>query len=253
MSDLPASPRYLLLQVRNPGDPAQLDEHRCFAARLGVTLADVQPYDVLQQPLDAGVLADVDAVLVGGSGQYSVLDDLPAIRRFITFVAEVAESGPPMFASCFGYQALVVGLGGTVVADPDRAEVGSYPLTRAAGADGDPVFGSLPDRFIAQLGHKDRADQLPSGVVNLASSERAPFQALRVVGRPVYATQFHPELLWSDNRDRFLRYMAEYGSLFGEEAAQRQLDSHLPGPEANTLLARFADHFLCAPAPPEAP
>lgn len=253
MSDSPASPRYLLLQVRNPGDPAREDEHQCFAARLRAPLDRVQAYDVLREPLHADALHGFDAVLVGGSGQYSVLDELAPIRRFITFVAEIAESGLPMFASCFGYQALVVGLGGSVVADPDHAEVGSYPLQRTPEADGDPVFGALPSPFVAQLGHKDRADRLPSGVVNLASSERAPFQALRVTGRPVYATQFHPELLWSDNRARFLRYMPEYGSLFGAEAAQQQLDSHRPGPEANALLERFADHFLRPPAPMETP
>lgn len=233
-------PRYLLVQARNQGDPARLDEQRCFAARLAVSADDLHCVDIFADPIGRGQLKGVDAVLVGGAGQYSVLDDLDAVRRFIGFTAETALSGVPMFASCFGYQALVLGLGGTVVSDPENAEVGTYTLKRTPAAAHDPVFGSLPDTFRAQLGHKDRATVLPEEVVNLASSERAPFQALWVKGTRTYGTQFHPELLWSDNRNRFLRYMAEYGALFGEEKARERLESHQPGPEANALLPQFA-------------
>lgn len=233
-------PRYLLLQARNAGDPARADEQRCFAARLAVPQQNIVPIDIFTDTLEPELLERGDAVLVGGAGQYSVLDDLDAVRRFIDFTAFVATSGTPLFASCFGYQALVLGLGGEVVSDPDNAEVGSYTLRRTPAAVSDPVFGHLPPTFVAQLGHKDRASRLPHSVVNFASSERAPFQALRVTGTQAYATQFHPELLWTDNRNRFLRYMPEYGSLFGEEKAQERLDSHQPSPEANALLARFA-------------
>ena len=242
-------PRYLLVQARNEGDPARMDEQRCFAARLAVPVESLRCVDIFTTPLRSALLQTVDAVLVGGAGQYSVLDDLDPIRRFVDFTAETALSGKPMFASCFGYQALVVGLGGTVVSDPDNAEVGTYMLTRDTAADQDPVFGPLPDRFRAQLGHKDRASVLPAEVVNLASSERAPFQALWVRGSQTYGTQFHPELLWSDNRKRFVRYMAEYGALFGEEQARERLESHKPGPEANTLLPRFAEVCLGDSAP----
>lgn len=200
---------------------------------------DIEPVDVLTTRLHAGIRDGADAVFVGGSGEYSVLDDLPAIKGFIDFVAETAESGTPMFASCFGFQALVVGLGGTVVADEDNAEVGTYDLALTAAAASDPVFSALPTRFKAQLGHKDQARVLPTQCVHLASSERTRFQAYRVAGKPVYATQFHPELTWLENRARFERYYVEYGKLFGEEAAKAQLDGHQPSPEANTLLPRF--------------
>ena len=92
---------------------------------------------------------------------------------------------------------------------------------------------------MAQLGHKDRADSLPAGLADLAGSERCPHQAVRVIGRPQVATQFHPELAASDNRSRFLRYMPEYGKLFGKAAAKERLDSHVPSVEANALLEKF--------------
>lgn len=204
---------------------------------------------MLTETLDERVYEGTDVLLVGGSGQYSVLDEDPPIRALIDFMAQVAEEGPPMFASCFGFQALVLGLGGEVITDEPNAEVGTYWLERSQEAGADPLFAALPARFRAQLGHKDRATRLPASTLHLAASERAPFQALRVRGRPVYATQFHPELDWQDNRSRFLRYMPEYGKVFGEAVAQERLDSHAPSPEANALLGRFVDQVVLGRSP----
>ncbi len=233
----------MLLQARNPGDPAREDELRAFADRIGVSTAQLRCVDALTETLDERVLEGADALLVGGSGDYSVVDPAPVIERFITFLGDVARQGYPTFASCFGFQAMVVGLGGTVIHDEPNAEVGTYALETLPDAAGDPVFGALPRTFMAQLGHKDRVTVLPDCCQNLARSERVSHQAYRVVGKPIYATQFHPELTWQENRARFERYMKQYGYLFGDDA-QRQLDSHKPSPESNELLARFVDVCL---------
>lgn len=237
---------YTLLQARNPSDPARQDEHAAFADKLGVRIHDIRPVDILSQKLDDRLLEASHALLVGGSGEYSVLDRIPAILGFIDFLAKVAESGHPVFASCFGFQALALGLGGTVVHDEDNAEVGTYDLTLTPAGATDALFGTLPHSFKAQLGHKDQVRKMPSGCTNLASSERTRHQAYRVDGRPVYATQFHPELSWKENRARFERYYEEYGRVFGEEAARAQLEGHQPSPEANTLLSAFAARFVPA-------
>ena len=231
--------RFLLLQARNPDDRVRNEERDAFANQLGVQAEQIAQVDVLRDELHDALLDEVDAVLVGGAGEYGVVSPIPAVATMIDFLAEAAEGGKPMFASCFGFQALVVGFGGEVVEDEPNAEVGTYELTTSQAADNDPVFRALPRRFNAQLGHKDRAVRMPSNVINLASSDACPFQALHIPGTSVYATQFHPELRWTDNRTRFLRYMDQYGRLFGQEEAQRRLDSHRPGPEANELLGRF--------------
>ena len=57
----------------------------------------------------------------------------------------------------------------------------------------DPLFGVLPPRFDAFVGHKEAVSRLPEGAVLLAGSATCPVQAFRL-GRRVYATQFHPEL-----------------------------------------------------------
>ena len=102
------------------------------------------------------------------------------------------EEEHPLFASCFGFQALVVGLGGTVIKDVPHAEVGTYELTLTEEGKTDDLFSTFPHHFNAQLGHQDRASIMPSMAINLAYSERCPYQAFTIKDKPVYATQFHP-------------------------------------------------------------
>jgi len=235
--------RFSLLQARNADDPARTDEWKAFADRLGVPARQLHQVDILNGTLDSRLLEDTDVLLVGGSGEYSVLDDHPAIHRFIEFLCEVADTDQPMFASCFGFQALALGLGGEVIEDDDRAEVGTYVLELSEAGRRDRLFSELPTPFDAQLGHKDRVSRLPDGVQSLAHSELCPIQAFCVPGKAVYATQFHAELSWRENKERFRGYMATYGALFGEQEALHKLYSHRPTPEANGLLPRFVEVF----------
>ena len=236
--------RFVLLQARNPDDRAREDEWRSVLARLGARPDQVRQVDVLSRRLDDAVLDGADALLVGGAGEYSVVHPTPAVEGLVGFLTEIVQGDLPVFASCFGFHALARGLGGEVIADEAHAEVGSYDLELTREGVEDPLFGELPPRFIAQLGHKDRVGRLPDGVVPLAASEWCPFQAFRLPDRPVYATQFHPELSWRDNKQRFAGYMDTYGKLFGPEEALRKLHSHRPSPEANGLLRRFVERFV---------
>ncbi|MEZ4316526.1 MAG: type 1 glutamine amidotransferase [Myxococcota bacterium] len=234
-------PTYRLLQARHANDPVRREEHASFAAQLGVPVDDIVTHDLLSDPTSlASVTEGVDAVLVGGSGKFSVLDDEPWMQPFVDVLGALADAQFPTFASCFGFQGMVLALGGTVEHDEPNAEVGTYELERTDSAAADPVFGSLPARFTAQLGHKDRATTFPSSAVLLARSPRCPYQALRV-GDRVYATQFHPELTHHANRERFARYLDDYSAVFGEERAQRMLEEFTPSPHADALLRRFRE------------
>ncbi|MEM7356598.1 MAG: glutamine amidotransferase, partial [Acidobacteriota bacterium] len=95
--------------------------------------------------------------------------------------------------------------------------------------------------FPAQLGRKDRAPGPVSGVVHLAFSERCPVQALRLPGKPVWATQFHPELDRATNRGRYETYLDGYAAVMSAEERQAALDSFGDSHQANTLLRRFLD------------
>lgn len=240
--------RFRLLQARRPGDPVREEEREVFAARLGVPIAQVIPHDLLSDPLHLPALTDgVDAVLVGGAGEFGVNDDTPWMHPFIDALGGLAESGFPLFASCFGFQGLVVALGGSVQTDEQRAEVGTFELRLTDAGLRDPLFTGLPERFLVQLGHKDHAIVWPSALTLLARSERCPFQAARFGDHPVYATQFHPELTYRDNLHRLRRYRVQYTRSLGEDGYREVERGFAESPHNSTPLERFAA-LLGAPA-----
>jgi GMP synthase (glutamine-hydrolysing) len=232
--------KFRLLQAREPGDLVRHEERAAFADRLGVDVEAILPHDLLADPPEVeAVLDGVDAVLVGGSGAHSVFDDLPWMGGFIDLLGELTAIRAPMFASCFGFQGLVVALGGRVERDVSRAEVGTFEVELLAAAADDPIFSTLPARAPAQLGHKDHAVAWPSSMTLLARSERCPFQAARVGDAPIWASQFHPELTGPTNLARFRRYRDAYTLTFGD-AGYRKIEAGFgPSVAMDGLLATW--------------
>ena len=92
------------------------------------------------------------------------------------------------------------------------------------------------------MGHKDRADRLPPGTLNLAASDNATLQALRVPDKPIWATQFHPELTRQANTERYLRYWEAYGT--GDKENDPVLARMADSPESTALLSRWVEMTL---------
>lgn len=84
---------------------------------------------------------------------------------------------------------------------------------------------------MAQTGHKERAEQPPKSIVNLASSELCKFQASRIPDKPIWAFQFHPELNVEDKRLRFIRYLDGYAAYMSEQERAETLKRFLGSPE----------------------
>ncbi len=232
--------KILLLQARHVDDLARHEERQSFADRAGLDLEQIVPFDLLQGTPSLAEIRRYDALMIGGSGAYSVSkNDLPNQFAVMAVLAEVVKAGHPTFASCYGFHLLVQALGGQIAYAPDCMEVGAFELTPTADGRADELFGYLPGSFMAQEGHKDRAVRLPRGAINLAASERAPFQALRIAGKPIWATQFHPELTVEDNLQRFARYQDVYAKLYGPEELQALIAGFQPSPETEALIPRF--------------
>ncbi len=228
----------LLLQVRDAGDPMGPHEITSFRRALAPLDAQVRVFDLLAGRLRPQNLLGVDLVLMGGSGAYSAAERGPWLERALDSLRSVHDSGIPAFASCWGFQGMAAAMGGTVVRDRERAEIGTHELALTREGLADPLFGYLGPRFQAQMGHEDRVDVLPRGATLLASSKKVENQAYRFDGRPIYCTQFHPEL----DRDGMLRRFRTYPK-YSEEVAGLTL-AEIAGrieetPKAAELLRRF--------------
>lgn len=237
---VPSSLRVLLLQARSPGDPVAQTERAAFAAASGLPVGHLHTHDLLEGPPSLVKIRRHDVLMVGGSGDYYVSKrNLPGLDATLDRLREVVEAGHPTFASCFGFQLLVEALGGRIVHDPEGVEVGTYEVTLTEEGADDPLFGDLPRTFRAQMGRKDRADDLPEAVVHLASSQRCRYHALRIPEKPIWSTQFHPELDRERNRTRFQRYLDGYAPVMSAEEQRRALERFEESPETDRLLRRF--------------
>lgn len=232
-------PRALLISLRDPHDPMAEQERRCFADRSRLPVASVDVHPMAHGKPDRGALRAYDGVFFGGSGAYSVLDDVQWIRDGMAVCVEVAEERIPAFASCFGFQGLAKVLGGEVIRDDDRQELGAYELELTDAGAADPVLGGLPRRFWAQEGHHDHVVRLPPGVTLLATGSGTHLQAFKVDGAPFWASQFHPELTAETTVERFLYYAALYAAPGTSDRVVAHLRSGIDTPEMGEVLARL--------------
>jgi GMP synthase (glutamine-hydrolysing) len=219
-------------------------EHRCFAARTELPAESIVCHDLCAASPTLAQVRRHDVLMIGGSGDFYVSKrNLPHFEALLELLRQVADMGHPTFMSCFGFGCVVVALGGEMVYDEASAEVGTYEVLLNDDGRSDPLFGELPPRFNAQMGHKDKAVRVPPGLTNLATSERCRYHVLRVVDKPIWATQFHPELDREANLDRFRRYLADYGPDDPEKCAAA-MEGFKVSAEASTILRRFLD-FVC--------
>ncbi|MFG0262872.1 MAG: type 1 glutamine amidotransferase, partial [Novipirellula sp. JB048] len=84
--------------------------------------------------------------------------------------------------------------------------------------------------------------RLPPGAIRLASSERIENQAFRIEGKPIYCTQFHPELDRASLTERLYAYPSYVESISGEpiDSFVQDFDETT---ETNQLLSRFMQHL----------
>jgi GMP synthase (glutamine-hydrolysing) len=248
--------RYLLLQTRNAGDPMAAQEVRCFARALECEISAISVFDLIGSAPSVDTLQGVDMLLLGGSGHYSVATSVSDpdgsgcarphsswIDRTLDVLREIHRIAKPTFASCWGFQAMARALGGECMNDVPNAEVGTIELQLTDAGRSDPIFGKLPSRFAGHAGHEDHVIQLPSDAELLASSARVKEQAFHFTGRPIYCTQFHPELDRAAMLERVIAY-PEYTARIARISFDEFVGGVHETPEANSLLGRFVEHFF---------
>ena len=234
--------RALLVLLRDPGDPMADHEHTCFAVQSGLPREALTPWHMAWGPPGQARIDEHDVVFFGGSGAYSVLDNEPFIHQAMDLMVELVGQDKPSYASCFGFQGLALALGGEVIRDDERTEMGTVEMTLTTAGTVDPVFGVLPRTFAAQQGHHDRVSRLPSGVVRMAQGELCPEQAFRVEGARFWASQFHPELTRETTLDRFRHYRDHYLTPDEAEPVYQFLQSRPESsPEVDHILRRVLD------------
>jgi len=226
--------RILYLQIRDD-HVTRMEEMQEFSRHSQLEERQFTILNLFDQPVFSPDYADAyDAVFVGGSSDASVLKPVqyPFVQPAKQLLKHCVDQNIPVFASCFGFQLGVEALGGKVINDPQNMEMGIYSIQLTAAAKEDPLFTDSSDPFFT----------LPPDTQLLAFSEHCPYHAFKVMDKPFYGFQFHPEVDHHDLAARITRYQDRY--LETDEALQSILDNLHPTPESNQLILKFVDRIL---------
>ncbi len=169
------------------------------------SLNETEPWD---SPI--ALLAGVKAVIIGGSGEFDFdggreeghevrLLSKTLVKRLSPLLDHLFSHDIPTLGICYGHQIIGEYQGTRVFHDTEQNKVGTYPVTLTEAGRADLLFSTLPPTFMAQYGHKDSLESVPSSATLLATGARCRTSALRY-GPRIYTTQFHPELTAHDVR-----------------------------------------------------
>ncbi len=143
--------------------------------------AELLPHHV---PLEEVTRRAPKGLILSGGPASVYADGAPALRP------ELLELGIPVLGICYGMQAMVLGLGGSV----EGAEVGEFGRSTLTVHDHGRLLAGVPDEQSCWMSHRDTVFKAPPGFAGLASSTESPVAAMEDPGRGLYGIQFHPEV-----------------------------------------------------------
>jgi GMP synthase (glutamine-hydrolysing) len=100
-------------------------------------------------------------------------------------------AGVPVLGICYGFQAMVSQLGGTVA----RTPVGEYGGTELQLLPDAGLLAGLPTPQQVWMSHGDTCTQAPPGFAVTARTAASPVAAIEDSGRRLFGVQFHPEVV----------------------------------------------------------
>lgn len=237
------TPRVLLLQIRQ--DPkVREEEYRSFCLYSGLGSEQLAIHNVFDQAeFNHSILQGFDALMIGGASEASVLEphNYPFVPNAIALIQHCINVGLPVFASCFGYQLAALALGGTIIRDARDFEMGSIPIQLTEAAKNDVLFRDVPDGFFAVAVHRERSVDCPPGAVALAYTDNCN-HAFKVIDKPFWAFQFHPEVDRATLIERLTIFKDHYTD--GDQHLQQVLDAAVETPHSNDLIRHFVDRVL---------
>ena len=136
----------------------------------------------------ADMLAKQPAAIVLSGGPSSVYaEGAPSLDKALL------EAGVPVFGICYGFQAMVKALGGTV----ERTGLREYGATQASVRPESTLFNGQPGTQSVWMSHGDSVSEAPKGLAVTATSPGADVAAIEDNDRQLYGVQWHPEVLHS--------------------------------------------------------
>ena len=113
---------------------------------------------------------------------------------------EIFELGIPVLGICYGAQVMAHLMGGTV----SSATMREYGKTETNFDTSSLMFQGLSENMITWMSHTDYISGLPEGFRTSAHTKECPVAAMENPEAKLYAVQFHPEVMHTENGTKML-------------------------------------------------
>ena len=117
-----------------------------------------------------------------------------------SYQKELFELGIPVLGICYGAQLMMHKLGGKVI----TPEVGEYGKTEITYSANGVMFKDLPSESVCWMSHFDRIAEAAPGFEVVAHTADCPIAATQNVEKKLYAVQFHPEVMHTQEGTKML-------------------------------------------------
>lgn len=128
-------------------------------------------------------------IIFTGGPNSAYLENSPSISN------EIFELGIPILGICYGAQLMSHLLGGKVTSAQKR----EYGKTEIGYDTNSLLFKDMPSKALCWMSHFDYIEKEPQEFKVIASTDNTRCSALENEAKKLYAVQFHPEVLHTDN------------------------------------------------------
>lgn len=153
--------------------------------------AEVHPYTL---PLDKIKEMNPKGIIFTGGPNSVYVEESPHYQK------EIFELGIPILGICYGSQLMAYTLGGTVEAAP----VSEYGKTEVEVEQSSVLFKGVEETTVCWMSHTDYIAQVPEGFRATAHTPVCPVAAMECPKKNLYATQFHPEVMHTQEGKQML-------------------------------------------------
>ena len=155
---------------------------------------EVHPYTM---SLDEIRSLEPSGIIFTGGPNSVYAEDSPS------YSSDIFELGVPILGICYGSQLMAYKLGGEVKTAP----VSEYGRTETVidAAEQSKLFRGIKQRVASWMSHTDYIAEVPEGFSITAHTADCPVAAMECEEKRLYATQFHPEVMHTEQGREMLR------------------------------------------------
>ncbi len=152
---------------------------------------EVHPYNISSQKIKE---MNPKGIIFTGGPNSVYGDDSPRCSQ------EIFELGIPILGICYGSQLMAHMLGGSVKTAP----VSEYGKTEVDVDKSSALFADISSKTICWMSHTDYIEKAPADFIITAHTPVCPVAAMENATRGLYAVQFHPEVMHTQEGKKML-------------------------------------------------